>query len=402
MVSRTKKKSTVFLVKTLFLFCYLPSLLFAQVDTSQQLSLLFVGDIMGHTPQIKSAEIQKNKRYDYKPCFEYIAPILRKADLAIGNLEVTLPGRPPYTGYPIFRSPDDLARDLHWAGFDVLLTANNHSNDGKKQGVIHTIETLRNLGIHQTGTFKNKKEKELFYPLIINKNGFKLAFLNYTYGTNDIPTTPPTIVNKINKYTILQDLNKAKKLQPNAIIVVLHWGYEYQLIENNKQKQLAEWLLSQGADLIIGAHPHVVQPIIEKVITPSKQPTQKKLIAYSLGNFISNQESPHTDGGVMLEVILDKSPSINKAVIHQTRFIPIWRHIQKDYGKITYRVLPIAAMESARYSPIRLEVKEEQNMKNFARITRARLRHNGAIEKRVTWSDIFGKHLERKQLTLKK
>ena len=93
---------------------------------------------MGHTPQIHAAEIKKNKTYNYKPSFEYIAPIIRAADLAIGNLEVTLPGRPPYSGYPTFQSPDDLAKDLKWAGFDVLVTANNHSNDSGKRGCLAT------------------------------------------------------------------------------------------------------------------------------------------------------------------------------------------------------------------------------------------------------------------------
>lgn len=359
---------------------------------------------MGHTPQIKSAQVKKNQQYDYKPCFEYIAPILRQADLAIGNLEVTLPGKPPYTGYPIFRSPDDLARDLHWAGFDILLTANNHSNDGKKQGLLHTIETLRNAGIHQTGTFKNKKERALFYPLIVNKKGFKLAFLNYTYDTNNIATQPPTIVNRINKYTIQQDLNKAKKLRPDAIIVIMHWGEEYQLIEDQKQKKLAKWLAEQGVDLVIGAHPHVVQPIIEKTSSLPKQPTHKTLIAYSLGNFISNQNIPHTEGGILLEVVLKKptTSTSSKAVFHQARFIPIWRHIQKTRKKNTYRVLPIAVLETAKKFPIQLGKEEQNSMKNFARITRTRLRHNGAIEKRVIWSEILGTQQRAKQFTMKK
>lgn len=378
----------------------LPSTLFAQSADEDRLTLLFAGDIMGHGAQIKSAEVRKNREYDYKPCFEFIAPILRKADLAIGNLEVTLPGKPPYSGYPIFRSPDDLARDLKWAGFDVLLTANNHANDGRKNGVLHTIEMLKSVGIHQTGTFKNKTERKLFYPLVIQKNGFKLAFLNYTYGTNNIATRPPTIVNEINTFIIEQDITKAKKSNPDAIIVVLHWGEEYQLIESQRQRKLAKWLAEKGVDLVIGAHPHVVQPIIEQSTNKSAFPTT--LIAYSLGNFISNQNQPHTEGGILLEVELVKSNKQKKATIQQTRFIPIWRHIENKNKQVTYKVLPIAAIETGKYLDIKMPPNELKAMKNFARSTRARLRHNGATEKKVSWSMIFEKGLFNRQVSLRK
>ncbi|MCB0574727.1 MAG: CapA family protein, partial [Saprospiraceae bacterium] len=136
---------------TALFFLLLTAALPAQTDT---LRLLFAGDIMGHTPQIKSAEKTPNKQYDYTACFRYVRPIIESADLAIGNLELTLPGKPPYTGYPMFRSPDALAEALKEAGFDILVTANNHSNDSRGAGVISTINTVRGLGFQQTGTFK--------------------------------------------------------------------------------------------------------------------------------------------------------------------------------------------------------------------------------------------------------
>ncbi|MEO6189274.1 MAG: CapA family protein, partial [Saprospiraceae bacterium] len=152
-----------------FFFAYL-SPCFAQ-DT---LHLLFTGDIMGHERQILSAR-QGLGRYDYRPCFQYIKPFLEKVDLAVGNLEVTLPGHWPYTGFimlPVFRSPDALAEALLWAGFDILMTANNHANDSQRRGIRHTINTLRSLGIRQTGTFKNAAERATNYPLLLNHNGF--------------------------------------------------------------------------------------------------------------------------------------------------------------------------------------------------------------------------------------
>ena len=277
----------------------------------------------------------------------------------------------------------------------MLVTANNHANDGGKKGVLHTIEVLRNSGIHQTGTFRNKEEKALLYPLIVHNKGFKLAFLNYTYSTNDIATRPPTVVNSLNKYALDRDIQKAKKQQPDAIIAIVHWGEEYQLIESHKQRQLAEWMSKKGVDIIIGAHPHVVQPI-----TTIPNGTQPTLIAYSLGNFISNQDQPHTDGGIMLEIELRKSTTSKETIVHNTRFIPIWRYIKKGSTKDTYQVLPISAVESTQ-SRLRLPPQDRAAMRNFARTTRNRLRHHGAVEKRVTWSDIFGKRPTKKQISFK-
>ena len=366
-------------------------------DTLRKVKLLFVGDIMGHEPQIKSAEVQKNTSYNYKPCFQYLAPIIQQADIAIGNLEVTLPGKPPYRGYPIFRSPNDLAKDLKWAGFDVLMTSNNHSNDSRAKGLIRTIETLKNLGFHQTGTFKNSRERALFYPLIINKNGIKLAFLNYTYDTNGIRTIPPTIVNGIYLNTIQKDIAKAKKLKADAIIVMMHWGDEYQLIENQRQRYLANWLVERGVDLVIGAHPHVVQPIIEKTIKTPHQKPRKVLIAYSLGNFVSNQNKKNTDGGIILEIELTKNTKQDQTVISNSDFIPVWRYIQQTAKKEVYRVLPIAAFELGNRQLLNMSKEDKIAMKDFARTTRARLRHKGATERFVKLETVS----KRKKIALK-
>ena len=205
----------------------------------------------------------KNKSYDYLPCFQYVRPILEEADLAVGNLELTLPGKPPYQGYPRFRSPDELAYALRVSGFDLLTTSNNHSNDAGKQGVIKTIETVKGYGFYQTGTFRNAEERELFYPLIVYKDNFKLAFLNYTYDTNGLPTRLPTVVNEIDTSLMKKDMETAKALRPDAIIVIMHWGLEYQLRESKTQRRLTKQLFDWGADLVIGGHPHVVQPIME-------------------------------------------------------------------------------------------------------------------------------------------
>lgn len=343
----------------------------AQTDT---LRLLFVGDIMGHTPQITSAQVVKNQQYDYKPCFQYLKPQIQGADLAIGNLELTLPGKPPYTGYPMFRSPDALAEALKDAGFDILVTANNHSNDSRGPGVTSTIETLRNLQFMQTGTFKNQRDRDAFYPLMVYKKGFKLALLNYTYGTNGIPTEAPTIVNLIDTTLIAADLAEARARKPHFIIVVMHWGLEYQLTENAEQRKIARLLIRNGADLIIGAHPHVVQPIrMERVQMPDGR--QKDVpVAYSLGNFISNQRQPHTDGGIMFQVDLIKTKGSPQIRLGEQGMIPVWRYIHKNAaGKTTYYALPVARLEKQPNLFKDMAAASRTAMKNFAVALRKRM-----------------------------
>lgn len=328
------------------LFCALLgfcSVLYAQTDT---LRLLFAGDIMGHAPQIKSAEVVPGKKWDYTPCFQYIKPLIERADLAIGNLELTLPGKPPYTGYPMFRSPDALASALKDAGFDLLVTANNHSNDAYGPGVAHTVQTLKNLGFQQTGTFADARDRSLRYPLIIHKNNFKLAFLNYTYDTNGLPTQAPTIVNLIDTVQMAEDLREARARKPHYIIVVMHWGIEYQLKENPEQRRLARFLIRNGADMVIGAHPHVVQPLrFEKVAMPDGN-AKEVMVVYSLGNFISNQRQPNTDGGILFQVDLLKNKGSAQVRLGRYGMIPVWRYIQKlPVGKPGYFAVPVAKAE---------------------------------------------------------
>ena len=312
----------------------------AQTDI---LRLLFAGDVMGHAPQIKSAEVAPGK-WDYAPCFQYVAPLIERADLAIANLEVTLPGKPPYQGYPMFRSPDQLAYDLRNAGFDILVTANNHSNDSHGPGLIHTIETLRNAGFQHTGTFLNPRDRQAYYPLMVYAKGFKLAILNYTYDTNGVPTDPPAIVNLIDTALMAADLYEARARKPHYIIAVMHWGLEYQLVENTEQRRLARFLIRNGADMVIGSHPHVVQPMrLERVEMPDGG-VKEALVVYSLGNFISNQQKPHTDGGIVYQVELLKDRGRPEVRLGRHGYTPVWRYIHKDpvSGKTTYYALPIA------------------------------------------------------------
>jgi poly-gamma-glutamate capsule biosynthesis protein CapA/YwtB (metallophosphatase superfamily) len=305
-------------------------------DTTR-LSLLFAGDIMQHDSQIAAAYDPITKKYDYTSCFQYVAPLIRAADVAIGNLELTLAG-PPYKGYPQFSAPDVLAETLKVSGFDVLVTANNHCIDRGRKGIERTIDVLDTLHILHTGTFKDTTSRSRTYPLMIEKKGFRLSLLNYTYGTNGIPVPQPLVVNQIDTALIRKDLIKAGKQNPDAIIVFFHWGSEYMSEPNFQQKGLTEFCFRHGAKLVIGSHPHVLQPMQWR-----KQ--EDVLVAFSLGNFVSGQRLRYRDGGVMVNVELQKTKvndSLYRTSIKNASYDLEW--VYKDASRDSY-ILPVRDFE---------------------------------------------------------
>ncbi|MBO5951974.1 MAG: CapA family protein [Bacteroidaceae bacterium] len=256
-------------------------------------SLYFAGDAMQHIAQIESA-LQTDDTYSYKDCFTYVKEQVSEANLAICNLEVTLGGK-PYRGYPQFSAPDEFASSLKDAGFDILLTANNHCLDRRNKGLIRTLDVLDSLGIAHVGTYRNQAERDSLYTYLATVNNITFAILNYTYGTNGIPVNPPCIVNLIDTAQILIDINKARSKKADVIIACMHWGDEYVLKQNKTQEQLTDWLIANGVNHIIGNHPHVIQPT---ELRKDKYNGGHHFIAYSLGNYISNMSARNTDIGL--------------------------------------------------------------------------------------------------------
>jgi poly-gamma-glutamate capsule biosynthesis protein CapA/YwtB (metallophosphatase superfamily) len=294
---------------------------------------------MQHGSQITDAYDPVSKKYNYDPCFQYVKPYLQSADLTIGNLELTLAG-PPYRGYPQFSSPDELVVSLKNAGVDVLVTANNHCVDTGRKGLERTAMMLDSLKIPRTGTFVDEVDKLNNHPLILNKNGFKLALLNYTFSTNGLPVTKPNIVNMIDTASIRKDLIKAKSLTHDAIIVFTHWGVEYQSLPTKWQKDVTEFCFKHGAQLVIGAHPHVLQPM-------EWRKDKNQLIVYSLGNFVSGQRKRYTDGGAMITMSLEKVTFNDQSTItsiKDPKYTLQWVYRTADSEK-NYHVLPVPAFE---------------------------------------------------------
>lgn len=299
---------------------------------SDTLRLLFVGDLMQHQGQINAARTATG--YDYSPCFEYVKEEISCADLAIANLEVILGGK-PYKGYPAFSAPDEYLTAIHDAGFNVLITANNHSLDRGKQGLERTIRLLDSLNIPHAGTYANLEEREKRYPLLLEKNGFRIALLNYTYGTNGIPVTSPNIVNYIDTTLIGKDIEASKALKPDALIACMHWGIEYQSLPNKEQKSLTDWLLQKGVNHVIGSHPHVVQPI---EVRPDSLTNDSHLVVYSLGNFISNMSARRTNGGLMVRMELVKDSTVR---LNHCEYSLVWTARPAQSGKKIHQLLPV-------------------------------------------------------------
>lgn len=320
-------------------------------------TLLFAGDLMQHQAQIDAAR-SADGTYDYSHCFTHVKEEISRADLAIGNLEVTLAG-PPYRGYPQFSAPDEYAQAIKDAGFDILLTANNHCLDRRRQGLERTLLMLDSLQIPHAGTYRNAEERRKKYPLIVERNGLRIALLNYTYGTNGIPVQQPNIVNFTDRQVMLDDIQQARSKRPDLIIACMHWGIEYRLKPESQERELAEWLISQGVDHVIGSHPHVVQPM--ELHTQPILPRQH-LIVYSLGNYLSNMSAPNTDGGAMLKMTIRRIGHLTQ--VTDCRYSLVWTSRPALNRKGIYQIYPVGN------PPKDIQPAEKQRMEKFANTAR--------------------------------
>jgi len=321
-----------------------------------EITLIFAGDIMQHMPQVEAAWNDELGVYIYDSCFKYITPWLFGADLAISNLETTLAGK-PYSGYPAFSSPDQLVNGLLNAGIDIVGTANNHCCDRGRTGIERTVSVLDSLGMMHMGTYSNNETYRKANPKIINTRGFRLAFLNYTYGTNGIPVPANNVVSLIEKDRLLADMKAAHDSMVDITIVFIHWGEEYQREPNAFQKDIAQYLFANGADIIIGSHPHVIQPMEWHKSDSLKK---EQLVVWSLGNFVSNQRKRFTDGGTMFLVKLQKESGQTK--IKDAGYQLTWVYNPIEKGKRQYYIMPAARFEN---DTVLLDPQARGDLKQF-------------------------------------
>ncbi len=243
------------------------------LESRDTVKVIFIGDVMMHSKQLDK---------DWKMFFRNLEGRFKGADLAVANMEFPLAGK-PYTGYPAFSTPDDYPQVIADAGIDVFLGANNHVLDKGSAGLFRTLEIYRSMrsskGILFTGISSDEKEDEELYPLIVPIGGIRLALVNFTYGSNMGPDSKWPKVNLMNKEDISKAMQRAKEKGADYIIALPHWGIEYQLVHSSSQMNMAKWLVEEGADVILGAHPHVVQDTCRIEGVP---------VVFSMGNAVSN------------------------------------------------------------------------------------------------------------------
>lgn len=297
-------------------------------------TLLFAGDAMMHQAQIEAARTSGGG-YDYTECFTRVKPLIEQADYAVVNLEAPL-GKSNFTGYPCFNAPVSYATALSDAGFDLFLTANNHTLDRRDKGLCYTISALDSLGITHIGTYENAAARSKALPLVKDVKGFKVGFINYTYGTNGIAVKGDAVVDYIDRARIRSDVEATRKAGAEIIVAMMHWGNEYVLLPVSSQKELAAFLADTGVDVVIGGHPHVVQPID---VIESKESGKRVPVAYSLGNFISNMKTRDTRGGALATLVLERD-SVGNALVGDLRYDLVFT-VPPGNGRRNFTVYPV-------------------------------------------------------------
>ena len=309
------------------------------------ISMVAIGDIMSHESNFKDAYDAETKTYDFSYVFEDIKDYIQSADIAIGNLETTFAGaKAKYSGYPTFNTPEQLAQNLVDLGLDVVSTANNHSLDKKYAGIESTIDELDKVNLSHTGTYKSAEDQNTI--ITKNVNGINIAFLSFTYGTNGIsvPKGKEYCINLIDEELILDQIEKAKALNPDLICVSMHWGEEYKLKQNKTQEKLADLLFQNGVDIILGSHPHVLEPMEKRTITLEDGTTKDGFLIYSLGNFMSGQVIENTMNTIILQLQITKHVKDGTISIDSVKYVPIYMYNRGDNKPKKYKILDIDKM----------------------------------------------------------
>lgn len=326
-------------------------------------TLASTGDVLMHMPVMETGR-QKDGSYDFESIFRYLRPYSQGVDFAAANLETTLAGTDngyKYSGYPAFNCPDAIVDSMVEVGFDMLLTANNHSYDTSLVGFRRTLEVAREAGLETLGTMTTAQEPKYLLQEI---NGIKIGMLNYTYAysvtkdgrpsLNGMPHIAeeglcnffhsdnlPGFYSEVGGY-----LAQLREQGAEAIVLFIHWGVEYQTYANTEQKTIAQQLCDLGVDVIIGGHPHVVQPV--ELLTSTVDPQHKTVCLYSMGNAVSNQRqgyisyisTAHTEDGVWFRVTFEKY-SDGRVYLAGVELIPTWVNMHTTDHVKEYNILPL-------------------------------------------------------------
>ena len=274
-----------------------------------QAKIFMVGDALIHWGVYNDAK-QSDGSYDFKPMLEAIKPISSKYDIAYYNQETILGGASlGYSSYPLFNSPQEVGDAFIDAGFNMVSLATNHTMDKREQGVLNSVAYWKSKpNVVTSGQWSSEEDREASITKIYEVNNIKYAFISYTIWNNGLPTpTGKSYLN--NEYSDEKAASDIQKIRDKVdfVIVAMHWGTEYSFKVDYKQEEIANYLSGLGVDLIIGAHPHVIQ-------TVESINNGKTFVVYSLGNFISDQNDVDNFTGLAFEVTLNKKKDIDDSI----------------------------------------------------------------------------------------
>ena len=306
-------------------------------------NLVATGDILCHNTQYFDAYDSSTGTYDFNYVFDDVVKYIEPADIAISSLETSFAGSDVgYSNYPRFNSPDSLITAIKNIGVDVISTAGNHCLDYGFSGLSRTIDVLDSNGLSHLGTYKSQEEQsKILYEDI---DGVKIAFLNYTYGTNGIPVPSGKdfCVNLIDKDLMSYQINLAKDENADVIIACMHWGTEYSTVQNSEQEDLADFLFESGVDIIIGNHPHVAEPMEKRSVTLEDGTVKDCFVIYALGNFTADQNYANTRSSVILNLDLTFEDDVLN--INSATYTPIYIY---ENPNVRYHKFKLIDMEDA-------------------------------------------------------
>ena len=306
-------------------------------------NLVATGDILCHNTQYFDAYDSSTGTYDFNYVFDDVVKYIEPADIAISSLETSFAGSDiGYSNYPRFNSPDSLITAIKNIGVDVISTAGNHCLDYGFSGLSRTIDVLDSNGLSHLGTYKSQEEQsKILYKDI---DGVKIAFLNYTYGTNGIPVPSGKdfCVNLIDKDLMSYQINLAKDENADVIIACMHWGTEYRTVQNSEQEELADFLFKSGVDIIIGNHPHVAEPMEKRSVTLEDGTVKDCFVIYALGNFTADQNYANTRSSVILNLDLTFEDDVLN--INSATYTPIYIY---ENPNVRYHKFKLIDMEDA-------------------------------------------------------
>lgn len=333
---------------------------FISNEKTSYVKLMFVGDIPMNKRLLESAYRSENHSYDFQPIFHYIRPYLNLGHIVAGNLETTI-GTPPYGRFPQYRSPKEIATSLKYTGFNLLFTANKKATYQDNETWQTQHDLLQKVKINTTGSFSSEKDKKQNNPIIIERKGVKIAYLNYLDGV-ELPTDVTPIINGVDTTSIRKDIKKAEKQGADFVVIYINWGEEFERKSNARQQILANFLAKAGADLVIGTHSHVVQEMDIKENINKDGSLRQTLILYSLGDFITTANSTAVNSSCIFELVLSKDKQSHKISVADFGYIPTYCYSYNYKGKLTWSIVPVRQLELENISIQFMSGEERQKM----------------------------------------